>query len=230
MLFIVILVILGVLLIFGPQFWAHHVLKRYSVEQDHFPGTGSELARHLLDKQGLHNVYVEAAESGGDHYDPQAKRVRLSPANLKGKSLTAIAVAAHEVGHAIQDQTGYAPLKTRTHLVQIAQRTEKIASIVMLVMPVVMLVTRSPAAGLVLFLAGLGGFAMSTLVHLVTLPVEWDASFGRALPLLRDGQYISEQEQHAARRILKACALTYVAGSLASLFNLWRWVAVLRRR
>ena len=230
MLPIIILVVLGALLIFGPQLWARHVLKRYSVEQDHFPGTGGELARHLLDKQGLHNVTVEVAENGGDHYDPLAKRVRLSPANLKGKSLTAIAVAAHEVGHAIQDQTGYAPLKTRTNLVQIVQRTEKIASMVMLVMPVVMLVTRSPTAGLVLFVVGLGGFAVSTLVHLVTLPVEWDASFGRALPLLRDGHYISEQEQRAARRILRACALTYVAGSLASLFNLWRWMAVLWRR
>ncbi len=227
---IVILVLFGVLLVFGPQLWARHVLKRYSIEQNHFPGTGGELARHLLDKQGLHNVYVEVAEGGGDHYDPLAKRVRLSSANLKGKSLTAIAVAAHEVGHAIQDHTNYAPLKTRTHLVQVAQRTEKLASILMLVMPVVMLISRSPTAGLVLFLAGLGGFAMSTLVHLVTLPVEWDASFKRALPLLREGEYISQQEQRAARRILKACALTYVAGSLASLFNLWRWLAVLRRR
>ena len=94
---IVILVVLGVLLIFGPQFWARHVLKRYSVEQDHFPGTGGELARHLLDKQGLHNIYVEAAESGGDHYDPQAKRVRLSPANLTGKSLTAKAISRAQV-------------------------------------------------------------------------------------------------------------------------------------
>ncbi len=229
MLPIAILIALGVLLVFGPQLWARHVLKRYSVEQDHFPGTGGELARHLLDKQGLHHVYVEVTDSG-DHYDPQAKRVRLSAANLKGKSLTAIAVAAHEVGHAIQDHTGYAPLKTRTHLVQVAQRAEKIASIVMVVMPVVMLITRSPTAGLVLFVAGLGGFALSTLVHLVTLPVEWDASFGRALPLLREGRYISDQEQRAARRILKACALTYVAGSLASLFNLWRWIAILRRR
>lgn len=227
--YIAILVLLGALLVFGPQMWARYVLKRYSRQQDHFPGTGGELARHLLDKCGLHNVYVEATDSG-DHYDPLSKRVRLSPANLKGKSLTAIAVAAHEVGHAIQDQTGYAPLKARTHLVQVAQRTEKMASVAMLVMPVVMLFTRSPAAGLALFAAGFAGFALSAVVHLVTLPVEWDASFGRALPMLRAGQYISEKEEHAARRILKACALTYVAGSLASLFNLWRWVTVLWRR
>lgn len=224
---IILLALLGILLVFGPQFWAQYVLRRHSKHQDHFPGTGGELARHLLDRQGLLNVRVEQTDSG-DHYDPLEKCVRLTPSNLNGKSLTAVAVAAHEVGHAIQDHTDYGPLKIRTNLVQIAQRTEKIASGAMLILPVVVALARSPTAGFALFLAGFAGFALSTLVHLVTLPVEWDASFGRALPLLRN--HISQQEERAARRILRACAFTYVAGSLASLFNLWRWMTVLWRK
>ena len=77
--------------------------------------------------------------------------------------------------------------------------------------------------------AGLATMGISTLVHLVTLPVEWDASFKRALPVLRQGSYLTPEDEQGARRILNAAALTYVAASLASLLNLWRWIALLRR-
>ncbi len=215
-------------LIFGPQWWVRRVLAQYSKPQPHFPGTGGELARHLLNQCGLQNVGVEST-TAGDHYDPVARCVRLQPENINGKSLTAIATAAHEVGHAIQDHAGYPPLRARTRLVKVAQHAEKIGSVAMLAIPVVALAARAPSAGLLMFLIGLVSIGMSSLVHLFTLPTEWDASFTRALPLLKGGRYISANEERHVRRILRACAFTYVASSLAGLLNMARWIAVLRR-
>jgi uncharacterized protein len=219
---------LAALLIFGPQLWARRVLQRYSEQRGSFPGTGGELARRLLDGHGMAHVSVEATAEG-DHYDPTAKAVRLTPDKLNGRSLTAVVVAAHEVGHALQDHTGYRPLGYRTRLVAVAQRTEKLGSLLMLGIPVVTLLSRRPVTGLVFLLAGLATLAMSAVVHLITLPVELDASFRRALPMLHAGDYLSPREHGPSRHLLTACAFTYLASSLASLLNLWRWLAFLRR-
>ena len=116
MVWIVLLVIL-VALIYLPQFWVQRVLKKHSNERSDFPGTGGEFARHLIKQQGL-NVKLETTEQG-DHYDPISKTVRLSSENFNGKSLTAVATAAHEVGHAIQHQQGMALLLLRTPLANI---------------------------------------------------------------------------------------------------------------
>ena len=89
--------------------------------------------------------------------------------------------------------------------------------------------THSPAGGLLVFLAGLSVMCIGALVHLVTLPVEWDASFRRALPVLEQGHYISAEDMGGARKILTAAALTYVAASLGGLLNIWRWIMVMRR-
>jgi hypothetical protein len=99
----------------------------------------------------------------------------------------------------------------------------------MFLLPVAMAITRAPAAGIIMAVIGLGSMASATLVHLVTLPVELDASFRKALPVLIAGQYIQPRDEAAVRRVLRAAALTYVAGSLASLLNLARWLAFLRR-
>jgi Zn-dependent membrane protease YugP len=225
------ILIIGALLlmvVFGPQWWAKHILRQHTHSRADFPGTGGQFARHLLDQFQMDSVKIESTEQG-DHYDPLAKAVRLTPDILNGKSLTAVTVAAHEVGHAIQDHLGYAPLHWRTRLVRLAQTAEKTGSGVLLVMPFVALLTRSPAAGGVMFLVGLCSMAIGTIVHLVTLPVEWDASFGRALPLMQAGRYLNKSDEQAARRILQACALTYLAASLASLLNVWRWLRLWRR-
>ncbi len=208
--------------------WARYTFRRYSDHQEHFPGTGGELARHLIKRFGLEEVTAETTPVG-DHYDPLSKTVRLTEGNYNGKSLTAIAVAAHEVGHAIQHHRGSPLLNTRTRLVQFAQIAEKAGSVAMLAIPVVAGVTGAPSMGLFMFAIGIGSLLVSTLVHLVTLPVEWDASFGKALPILREGDYIQRHEQRAVEKILRAAALTYVAASLASLLNLARWIAILRR-
>jgi Zn-dependent membrane protease YugP len=204
------------------------VFAQHSVPRPDYPGTGAELARHLLDQLDLQHIKVEATELG-DHYDPEAKAVRLTPDKFNGKSLTAITVATHEVGHAIQDRAGYQPFTDRTRLVRIAQGAEKLGGIVMMGIPIATALTQSPVAGVVVLVAGMATMGIATLVHLVTLPVEWDASFRRALPILKQKNYLSPEDEQGARRILTAAALTYVAASLASLLNLWRWIAFLRR-
>jgi uncharacterized protein len=228
------LVIFGLLLlglVFLPSWWVRVTLKRYDAPREDFPGTGGELARHLLDRLKMPHVAVEMLNAGeyGDHYDPLTQTIRLSPRCYQGVSLTAIVVAAHEVGHALQDHLGYRPLKMRTRWVKVAVNLEKLGAILMVSVPLVTLVLKIPAASFLVFLGGLLSLGTAVVVHLFTLPVEIDASFERALPILIEGGYLSTEDVPAARRILRACALTYVATALASLLNLWRWLAVLRR-
>lgn len=224
---IILLLLVLAAVLYGPQWWAKRVLRRHDVDDDSFPGSGGELARHLLDRFELSQVLVEAV-SGGDHYDPNARAVRLSERYYHAKSLTAVVVAAHEVGHALQHAEGYRPLLLRTRLALAAHQIERLGSMVMVAMPVMVALTRVPAAGGVMVAAGLITLATPIVIHAVTLPVEWHASFRRALPILATG-YLDQTQLPAARRILTACALTYVASSLASLLNLWRWLRLLRR-
>jgi len=226
--FLLIAIIL-VLLVFGPQLWARYTFQRYAKPLDRISGTGGELARHLLDRFDMEDVQVEETTPGGDHYDPTSRTVRLAPDNYNNNSLTAVAVATHEVGHAIQHHRNESGLKLRTRLVRVAQSAQQIGAGAMLIVPIIMAITRMPSTGLLFALLGLLSMGSATLVHIVTLPVELDASFGKALPILRQGEYIKAEDEVAIRRILKAAALTYVAASLASLLNIWRWLALLRR-
>jgi Zn-dependent membrane protease YugP len=125
---VIIFIIAIAAIIFGPGLWVRRVLERYSVPADRYSGTGAQLARHLLDKHGLTDVVVESTPDG-DHYDPEAKAVRLTPDKFDGRSLTAITVAAHEVGHALQDHEGYAPLKIRSQLVRDASTRTRRADV-----------------------------------------------------------------------------------------------------
>ncbi|MGH8246278.1 MAG: zinc metallopeptidase, partial [Gammaproteobacteria bacterium] len=172
---------------------------------------------------------VEIADAGNDHYDPEDRKVRLSPENYGGKSLTAVVVAAHEVGHALQHKLEYPPLYLRWRLAKLIRVSEKTASILLIAFPFMTALTRMPAVGAAMFIAGIAVLLLPVILHLVTLPVEWDASFRRALPVLVAGRYIPESAVPIARRILTAAALTYVAASLASLLNFYRWVVFLRR-
>jgi Zn-dependent membrane protease YugP len=214
--------------VFGPGLWVRRVLERYNRPADRYAGTGAQLARYLLDKRGLDSVTVESTDQG-DHYDPLVKAVRLTPDKYEGRSLTAITVAAHEVGHALQDSEGYAPLRFRTRLVRIAQPVEKIGAGALMIAPFVGALTRAPGIGLIMLAAGFATLATSTLVHLTTLPTEFDASFNRALPILDDHRILKPVDRPHARRLLTAAALTYVSASLMSLLNIARWWAILRR-
>jgi Zn-dependent membrane protease YugP len=150
------------------------------------------------------------------------------PVHFGGRSLAAVVVAAHEVGHAMQDATGYAPLIARTRLAKQAMRVEKFGSIVMLASPLAMLVLKSPHAVVLQIALGLMILASTILMHAVTLPVEFDASFRRALPLLKAGGYVPTDDRRAARQILRAAAFTYVAAAGVSLLNVMRWLRILR--
>jgi hypothetical protein len=215
-------------LVFGPGLWVKHVLAKYSKPADRYRTTGGDLARYLLDHHGMTEVSVEQSDSG-DHYDPSAKAVRLTPDKLHGRSLTAIAVAAHEVGHAIQDQTGYRPLRLRHRLVSSFRNVERLGAGILMISPFVGAITRVPMLGIFMFLGGLMSLGTSTLVHVVTLPTEFDASFGRALPMLDELGILKAADRPHARRLLRAAAFTYVAASLMSLLNIARWWAILRR-
>lgn len=216
-------VVLIALLVFGPQWWIKRTLKKYAQPEDRYGGSGAELARHLLDEAGLQQVTVERTEAG-DHYDPAARAVRLSPLCFDGRSLTAITVAAHEVGHAMQHRDGDRMLELRGKLAMVVVRGQQLALVLMLAAPVVALVTRAGVLMWLMIAFAFGIQLLGTIMQFVTLPVEWDASFGRALPTLSRLNILHPGDQRHARRLLRAAAFTYVAGSLFSLLLLVRWV------
>ncbi|MDT8439539.1 MAG: zinc metallopeptidase [Wenzhouxiangellaceae bacterium] len=224
-------IILGALLMLAvvvlPGWWVQRVMKRYATPTDRYPGTGAELARRLLDHAGLESVAVEPTEHG-DHYDPEARAVRLTEANFNTCSLTAITVAAHEVGHAIQHADGYQPLIVRTRMVRSVQRFQRLGMLLIGAAPVALAAIKLPQAALILAVFGLAGLASGIFVHLATLPTELDASFRRALPILERGGFLKPEDRRPARRILTAAALTYVAASMMSLVNFAWWLRVLR--
>lgn len=225
---IIILIILVLLLLLGPNLWASSILKRHSTPRPDIEGNGAEFAHHLLNRLGISYVRVEETTQG-DHYDPVSCSVRLSTNNMQTRSLTAMVVAAHEVGHAMQHAASYRPFHWRNRLVGWSQYSEKVGSVLMLAIPVITLLSRSPLAGGIVTLLGVMTLFSVVLVHLVTLPVEWNASFSQALPILEKGRYLDEKDLKIARKILLACALTYLAQSLFSILNIWRWIRVLRR-
>ena len=154
--------------------------------------------------------------------------MRLLPQHLDGRSLSAVVIAAHEVGRAMQDATGYAPLTHRTRMAKQARRVERIGSIVMLLAPVMLIFSKAPALMGLQLVAGMFILSFTVLMHVLTLPVEFDASFRRALPVLKAGGYLDEKDMSSARQILRAAAFTYVAAAAMSLLNMMRWLRVLR--
>ena len=229
-------IILGVLLFiavmalfFGPSIWTRRILRRNNRQRSDFPGTGGELARHLLDELNLSGVQVEETRDGNDHYDPSGKAVRLGKTNLHGRSLAAVVTAAHEVGHAIQDRDADPSLRRRNNLVRLTAIAERIGAGAMILSPFTGLMSGIPALTVLVFLAGFLSVATTAIAHLVTLPVEWDASFNKALPILEGGGYLPPEDMPEAANILRACALTYLATALRSLFNVGAWLRALIR-
>jgi hypothetical protein len=220
-------ILLLLVLVFGPSWWIKRVLAKHGAERQDLPGTGAEFARHLLDEAKLPDVKVEAT-GDGDHYDPDARAVRLLPQHHDGRSVAAVAVAAHEVSHAIQHARGEPAFMRRVELVSKLVWAERIAMGVLLVLPATAFWLKSPAMAVLNVLAVIALLGIGVVVHAVTLPVEYDASFNKALPILEGRRYLSERDMPAARSVLRAAAYTYVAAALATLLNVARWARIFR--
>lgn len=181
--------------------------------------TGAEVARDILDSNGLNSVVVERISGQlNDHYDPIHKVVRLSDANYSQPSLAALAVAAHECGHAVQDARGFAPLRIRADLFPVLSFGSNIGPYLIIGG---LLLNLAPVAWL-----GVLTFSGAILFHLITLPVEFDAS-NRALATLRTNGYLAPAELSGAQTVLTAAALTYLVGFLIAVAQLLYWVSLL---
>jgi len=225
---IIILFVLLFFLTMLPSLWTKAILNKHRKPHPDIPGSGLQFAQHLIQKHNLVGVKLEETDQG-DHYDPIEKVVRISTANAHSNSLTAITTVAHEIGHAIQDQTDYPQLKQRTALIERAAVMQKFAGVALMITPFLIPLAHTPMVAFLTFGAGFVAMGVPVIIHLSTLPVEFDASFNRALPLLKEGEYLNKKDHKTAKKILFACALTYVAASLSSLFNLWKWLKALKR-
>ena len=200
---LILLMIAGFLIPIGAQFWLMNQFRRYSQVASAAGLTGAQVARTILDAQGLQSVKVESVPGSlSDHYDPQAKAVRLSEPIYNYPSLAALAVAAHEVGHAIQDKQGYAWLRVRHSMIPATNIGTTVGPILFLIG---FFMGQMGLAWLGIWL-----FAAVALFQLVTLPVEFNAS-ARALQILRSGNFLAQREMSGAEKVLTAAALTYVA-------------------
>ncbi|EKN67332.1 putative Zn-dependent protease [Schinkia azotoformans MEV2011] len=180
--------------------------------------TGAQVARTILDNNGLYNVRVEETHGVlSDHYDPRSKTVRLSSGNYHGVSVAGAAVAAHEVGHAIQDAQDYAFLRFRHALVPVANLGSNLSWIL------IMIGIFAQISGFLLL--GIGCMAAAVLFQIVTLPVEFNAS-SRAMDEIVSAGVIRNDEERETRKVLNAAALTYVAAALVAVLELVRLLLV----
>lgn len=192
----------------GVQLWLRRTFKRWSGEPNASDLTGAETALAILQRNGLRHVRVESVPGDlSDHYDPRERVVRLSEANYHGRSVAGAAVAAHEVGHALQHAGGYAPLAWRSSLAPVAGLGANFGPWIVILGAMV------GALGMVQL--GIALFGAAVLFQLVTLPVEFDAS-RRAMVQLRGLGLATERDALGARRVLNAAAMTYVAAAAAS--------------
>lgn len=209
-------------LFFGPRIWVKRVLKQHNRKEEEGLPTGGELAKELLARHHLHAVKVESSDIG-DHYDPKTKTVRLTRDKIERKTLTAITTAAHEVAHAVQDASHYGPFIWRMRLAALAQTTGQVGAVILIAAPALSILTHRRVPPVIIGAAASAMLGTGMAAQLVALPTELNASFGRAMPLLRDG-YITARQAKDARTILVASSLTYVASSLVTILTIWPWI------
>ncbi len=180
--------------------------------------TGADVARRILDMNGLHNVIIErTAGNLTDHFDPKANVVRLSDATYSSTSVAAIGVAAHEVGHAVQHAEGYAPIKVRNAIVPVVQ-IASYAAWPLAIFGILLSFSKLATFGVLLFGA-------VVLFQIVTLPVEFNAS-SRALKTLESNAILNGEELKASKSVLSAAAMTYVASAVVAIANLLRLLSI----
>ena len=212
----ILLVLAGLVLSMAASAMVKNTFSKYSCVRSASGLTGAMAAQRVLHNAGIYDVSVEhVSGSLTDHYDPRSKTLRLSDSTYGSNSVAAVCVAAHECGHAIQHQVNYAPLALRSTLVPAANFGSSISWPVFL-MGLVLSLRPLLMAGIVLF-------SLAVLFQLVTLPVELNAS-KRALRVLEDGHLLGDTELSDGRKVLRAAALTYVAGLAASVLQLLRLI------
>ncbi|MCH5340443.1 MAG: zinc metallopeptidase [Acetatifactor sp.] len=212
-----ILVLIGLVICMGASALVHSTMNKYGKIMNSTGITGGEAARRILDSEGLYNVQVECLrQDSGDHYDPKSNTVRLSYGNYHDASVTAVSVAAHECGHAIQHDKEYVFLNFRSALVPVVNIGSRLG-VPLIILGVIL------SWNQVLIQIGIWAFALSLLFQLVTLPVEFNAS---ARAMNKIGQYglLNSQEASGGRKVLTAAALTYVAAAASSALQLLRLV------
>ncbi|MDO5310988.1 MAG: zinc metallopeptidase [Clostridia bacterium] len=193
--------------------------RKYSQVYNRFGLTGADAARRILDMNGLYNVRIERVSGDlTDHYDPRANVVRLSDATYSSQSVGAIGVAAHEVGHAVQHATGYAPIKIRNSIVPVVNVCSMLSMPIILLGVILSYNQTMVDIGIILFSA-------TVLFQLITLPVEFNAS-SRALNTLEAQNMLASDELQGARKVLRAAAMTYVAAALSSFMSLLRLILI----
>ncbi len=218
----IILLIPAIILSLYAQSKVSGTFRRFSRVRSRYGHTGSEVARRLLDMNGLHDVRIERI--GGhltDHYDPRTRVLRLSDSVFGSSSIASIGVAAHETGHAVQHSTGYLPLVARNVIAPVAGFGSRMAWMLILV-GFIWPATGFLEIGIIFFLA-------VVVFQLITLPVEFNAS-SRAIAMLGDSGLVAGEELVPARKVLNAAALTYVAAAVTGLIQLLRLVLLASRR
>jgi len=206
------------------QFKVNSAFNKYSRVTNMQRITGAQAAEALLRGQGLSNVKVEGAKGRlTDHYDPRQKVLRLSPDVYSNASVAALGIVAHEVGHAVQDHTGYGFLKLRTSLVPAANVGSTLGYIFVILGAFLMMF--GTKFGLTVIWAGVFLFSLAVIFSLITLPVEYNAS-SRARQMLRSTALVSAQEYNAASAVLSAAALTYVAALLQAIAQLFYFIMI----
>ena len=213
---------------FLPMLWLNYVFKKNDVILENMPFNGLEFGNLILKERGLQNVLIEQTKIG-DHYDLNEKKIKVLDERLEKKSITAISIVCHEIGHAIQHSENYRPLEQRNKIVKNTAWITRIGSgILYMGIPTIF---ATGASGLikVCLLITLLSLSVGVLIHLITLDVEFDASFNRALPILKEK--VPVEYHGACRSILLAAAFTYVIGTIRNFLSLrYIWLLLTRLR
>jgi hypothetical protein len=216
--------IIGFALVLIPQMLVKSTYAKYAKVDNKRNLSGADVARAILHNAGITDIKVEPVEGElTDHYDPSKKVVRLSEKNYYGKSIAALGVSAHEIGHVIQDKKGFIPMKIRAAIVPAANIGQSLGPILIMVGIGLRAIAHVGGMSDLVALTGIIFYAAIVLFHIITLPVEFDASF-RAIGLLSNGGYIEINEKPAAMKVLGAAAMTYVATALYALMELLYWI------
>ena len=211
-----------------PKFWLNSAMKSNDKELENMPFNAGEFGQLILKENNLEGVRIEET-SLVDHYDLTERTVRVQTGRLSKKSLTSLAIVCHEIGHAIQHKEEYAPLVKRTNIVERTQWLSKIGGVFLYSGLPLILATGSFGLIKICLILVLLSVLLGVFIHMITLDVEIDASFNKALPILRDK--IDSHYHEECRSVLRAAAYTYVIGSLQSFISLrYIWLLLMRLR